>query len=187
MVTPTQARLPFCLVLLLKVLQMKKATFWGSLIFQKLKYELNWCYSANVTAAIYPVSLIRVVAHGNADTGEIALCLVLLLKVLQMKKATFWGSLIFQKLKYELNWCYSANVTAAIYPVSLIRVVAHGNADTGEIALCLVLLLKVLQMKKATFWGSLIFQKLKYELNWCDSAIVTAAWREQSRGSYRNY
>ena len=119
--------------------------------------------------------------------ARLPFCLVLLLKVLQMKKATFWGSLIFQKLKYELNWCYSANVTAAIYPVSLIRVVAHGNADTGEIALCLVLLLKVLQMKKATFWGSLIFQKLKYELNWCDSAIVTAAWREQSRGSHRNY
>ena len=42
-----------------------------------------------VLQAIYPVSLIRVVAHGNADIGEIALCLVLLLKVLQMKKATF--------------------------------------------------------------------------------------------------
>ena len=38
-----------------------------------LKYELNWCYSANVIAAIYPVSLIHVVAHVNADTGEIAL------------------------------------------------------------------------------------------------------------------
>ena len=38
-----------------------------------LKYELNWCYSANVIAAIYPVSLIHVVAHVNADTGKIAL------------------------------------------------------------------------------------------------------------------